>query len=62
MAWLKAEVVTLLTWFQWMTIEVSRNPEKNMPSMSAAALVVVFATVSFYLVQMFKAGRDPLQP
>jgi uncharacterized membrane protein len=62
MAWLKAEVVSLLTWMQWVTIEVARHPEKHMPAMTVAAFVVVFATVTFYMVQMFKSGRDPLRP
>jgi len=61
MAWLKAEVVTLLTWMQWVMIEVARHPEKHMPAMTVAAFVVVFATVTFYIVQLFKAGKEPLR-
>ena len=62
MAWLKVEVVGLLTWMQWVTIEIARNPERFVPAMTPAALVVVFATVSVYIVMMFKAGREPRRP
>ena len=62
MAWLKAEIVSLLTWMQWVTIAVARNPERHMPAMTVAALVVVFATVTFYSVLMFKVGKEPLRP
>jgi uncharacterized membrane protein len=61
-AWLKAEIVSLLTWMQWVTVEVARNPGRHIPAMTPAALVVVFATVSLYIVTMFKSGRDPYQP
>jgi hypothetical protein len=61
MAWLKAEIVSLLTWMQWVTIAVARNPERHLPAMTVAALVVVFATVTFYSVLMFKVGRVPLR-
>jgi len=59
MAWLKVEIVTLLTWMQWVTIEVARSPSRYIPSMMPAALVAVFATFSVYIVMMFKAGREP---
>ncbi len=59
MAWLKAEIVALLTWMQWVTLQMARNPGRHMPAMTSAALVVVFATVAFFIVQMYKAGRDP---
>lgn len=58
MAWLKAEIVVLLTWMQWVTIYVARHPEARMPSMMPVALVVVFATIAWYMVVMFKAGKD----
>jgi uncharacterized membrane protein len=57
MAWLKVEIVGLLTWMQWVTIELARYPERTVPAMTAAALVAVFATFTFYIVLMFKAGR-----
>ncbi len=62
MAWLKVEVVGLLTWMQWVTIGMARNPERSAPAMTPAALVAVFATVSVYIVLMFKAGREPRRP
>ena len=62
MAWLKVEIVTLLTWMQWVTIAVARNPKRHMPPMAVADLVVVFATLTFYIVQMFKAGKEPFRP
>lgn len=62
MAWLKVEVIGLLTWMQWVTIEMARNPERTVPAMTPAALVAVFATVSVYIVLMFKAGREPRRP
>lgn len=59
MAWLKVEIVCLLTWMQWVTVEVARNPGRHLPSMTPAVLVAVFATVSVYIVMMFRAGREP---
>jgi hypothetical protein len=61
MAWLKVEIVSLLTWMQWVTITVARHPERRMPVMTVATFVVVFATVTFYIVKMFKAGREPFR-
>jgi hypothetical protein len=62
MAWLKAEIVSLLTWMQWSTLEVARNPERHMPVMTAVALVAVFATLTFYMAMMYRAGRDANHP
>jgi Protein of unknown function (DUF1648). len=59
MAWLKVEIVSLLTWMQWMTIELARDPSKTLPAMSAVGLVAVFATFSFYVVLMFRLGKEP---
>ena len=58
MAWLKLEIVGLLTWIQWVTIATARQPDKPIPAMAPAALVVVFATVLFYIASMFRAGRE----
>ncbi len=62
MAWLKAEIVSLLTWMQWATIEVARYPERHMPVMTAVALVAVFATLTFYMAKMYRAGKDANLP
>ena len=62
MAWLKVEIVGLLTWMQWVTVAVARDPERSVPAMTPAALVIVFATVSVFIVMMFKAGREPRRP
>jgi hypothetical protein len=62
MAWLKVEMVGLLTWMQWVTIEMARNPNRHIPAMTPAVLVAVFATVSVYIVMMYKAGREPHRP
>jgi hypothetical protein len=59
MAWLKVEIVGLLTWMQWLTIEVAHDPGRTVPAMTAVALVAVFATFTFYIVLMFRAGREP---
>ena len=61
MAWLKVEIVGLLTWMQFVTVEAARNPGKHMPAMTPAALVAVFATVSLYIVMMFRTSRESLQ-
>jgi uncharacterized membrane protein len=58
MAWLKAEIVSLLTWMQWVTVDVARNPERHMPVMTAVALVAVFATLTCYMARMYLAGRE----
>jgi hypothetical protein len=62
MAWLKVEIVVLLTWMQWVTVEVARNPNRYLPAMTPAVLVAVFATVSVYIVMMYRAGREPHRP
>jgi hypothetical protein len=62
MAWLKVEIVGVLTWMQWVTIEVARIPNRYIPAMTPAALVAVFATVSVYIVMMYRAGREPHHP
>lgn len=59
MAWLKAEIVSVLTWMQWVTVETARDPDRHIPAMTPLAFVVVFATISFYVVRMHRAGRDP---
>jgi hypothetical protein len=61
MAWLKVEIVGVLTWMQWVTIEAARNPNRYIPGMTPAALVAVFATVSVYIVAMYRAGRESHQ-
>jgi uncharacterized membrane protein len=61
MSWLKIEIVMLLTWMQWVTVEMGRNPGQQIPSMTPIALVAVFATVSLYIVSMYRAGREPHQ-
>jgi hypothetical protein len=62
MAWLKVEIVGLLTWMQWVTVEIARDPGRYIPGMTPAALVAVFATVSVYIVMMFRVGREPHRP
>lgn len=62
MAWLKVEIVALLTWMQWVTVEVARIPERHIPTMTPAVLVAVFATVSVYIVMMFRTDREPHRP
>lgn len=59
MAWLKAEIVSVLTWMQWVTVETARDPGRHIPAMTPLAFVVVFATITFYIVRMYRAGRDP---
>lgn len=59
-AWLKAEIVCLFARMQWVTIEVARHPQRGMPpSMMPVALVVVFATVTFYIAAMFRVAKEP---
>ena len=60
MAWLKAELVSVLAWMQWVMVETARNPNRQIPAMTPVAFVVVFATITFYIVRMYRAGRDPL--
>lgn len=59
-AWLKAEIVCLFARMQWATIEVARHPQQGMPpSMMPVALVIVFATVTFYIAAMFRVAKEP---
>ena len=59
MAWLKVEIVGLLLWMQWATVATAREPNLHVPAMTPVALVIVFATVLFFIVTMFRAGREP---
>lgn len=62
-AWLKAEIVCLFARMQWVTIQVARHPEQGtLPSMMPVALVVVFATVTFYIAAMFRVAKEPAGP
>ena len=58
MAWMKFEIVALLTWIQWATVNTAHDPARRLPPMTPAALVIVFATILFYIASMFRAGRE----
>lgn len=59
-AWLKAEIVCLFARMQWVTIAIARHPQQGTPpSMLPIALVVVFATVTFYIAAMFRVAKEP---
>lgn len=57
-AWLKAEVVCLFAVIQYMTIETARNGRGALfPFSMPAAIVVVFATIGWYVIAMRRAAR-----
>jgi len=57
-AWLKVELVCLFTGLQWVIIAAVRNGRGRLsPSLGPVVLVVIFGTVGWYIVAMFRAAR-----
>jgi uncharacterized membrane protein len=57
-AWLKAEMLCLFAWIQWVTIQSARHPQQGIPGASAPVFIaVIFVTVGWFIVAMFRAGQ-----
>jgi len=60
--WLKAELVWVFAGLQWFTINAAWSGKGVLPLFFPVGIAVVFGTVGWYLVAIFKAGRpgEPL--
>lgn len=57
-AWLKAEVLGLFAWVQDMTVTSARRGEAHLSSwFMPVTLVLVFATIGWYVAAMRRAGK-----
>jgi uncharacterized membrane protein len=55
--WLKVELVWLFVGIQWFTIDAARSGRGVLPWFFPVGIAVVFLTIGWYLVSMFRAGR-----
>ncbi len=57
-AWLKAELACLFTVLQWWMIEAARSGQGRLPPLLMPVfLVVIFATLGWHFVRVFRAAR-----
>ena len=57
-AWLKVELLCFFTMLQWVIIQAVRNGRGTLsPWVMPPALLVIFGTVGWYIVCMFRASR-----
>jgi uncharacterized membrane protein len=56
--WLKTELVCLFSWIQWAIIEAVRSGRGTLsPWIMPPVLLVIFGTVGWHIVGMFRASR-----
>ena len=61
-AWLKTEVVVVLTWIESEAINAARRPDHHVsPLPMPLLLALVFATCIIHIAAIFKAGRTALR-
>jgi uncharacterized membrane protein len=58
LAWLKAELVCLFAGILWIAIQAAHQPARPSAAPIIAHLVVVFATIVYFIVAMFRAARS----
>ena len=57
-AWLKVELLCLFTLLQWAFIQAARtNNGRLFPIIGPSFIAVIFGTVGWYLIAMFRAAR-----
>jgi uncharacterized membrane protein len=57
-AWLKVELVCLLTWIQWSIIESARHGQGSLsPALVPLSIVAIFGTIGWHIVAMVRAAR-----
>jgi hypothetical protein len=58
-AWIKAEMVCLFAWVQWIIIQFARGGHGRLsPAFMVIFLVAVAATALWHLLAMIRAARD----
>lgn len=56
LAWLKVEIIVLLTWLEWLTIRVALGQANGLsPLFLPIILVIIFGTIGVYLYQAYRA-------
>ncbi len=55
--WLKTELVWLVVWFQWFSIDAARTGRGMLPELFPLGVVAVLGTAGWYLVAIFYVGR-----
>jgi hypothetical protein len=55
--WLKMELVWLLAWFQWFSIEAARSGKGVLPEFFPLGIAAVLGTAGWYLVGIFNVRR-----
>ena len=57
-AWMKAEILCLFAWIQWMIIADARQGHDSLsPVLVPAFIVVIFATIGWHIVAMHRAAK-----
>jgi len=62
-AWIKAEMVCLFAWVQWMTIQAARMPDGGFSSASGymvgtfGIVAILLGTIGWFLVAMLRAAQ-----
>jgi hypothetical protein len=58
--WLKTELVWLLAWFQWYSIDAARSGKGVLPEFFPFGIAAVLGTAGWYLVGIFHPGRESM--
>jgi uncharacterized membrane protein len=62
-AWLKAEILCLFAWIQWMIVVAARQGHNGLPPvLIPVCIVAIFATVGWHIVAMRRAARTASRP
>lgn len=57
-AWLKMEILCLFTFIQWCVVQSARQGKLNLsPLVVPAFLAIIFTTIGWHMVKMFRASR-----
>lgn len=57
-AWLKAEILCLFAWIQWMIVVAARQGYNGLsPVLIPVCIVAIFATVGWHIVAIFRAAK-----
>lgn len=57
-AWMKAEILCLFAWIQWMIVVAAREGHNGLPPVLIPVfIVVIFATVGWHIVTMRRAAK-----
>jgi uncharacterized membrane protein len=57
-AWLKAEILCLFAWIQWMIVVAARQGHNSLsPALMPVCTVAILATVGWHIAAMFRAAK-----